>query len=416
MKINPAFAFFSGAAAQSASASEDPSPPTNRLARQVNMPLRPLANQSLVATSEYGRLGSRLVPLPLRTAQSSPPATRGGGWNPLSRLEEEELKDIPETAIEALRKDLNELYEEVKDKGLNYVPVFGYLSLRYRNFHELGKSSQDEVREGRDWLPATLGEHALDFVMSTQYRGHHQHPGVVAGLSSSKGHSMEGVILKLPVNNAEELLARVIRRELLDENDLIHPTSPRGRSGTGQPSPAGGATVPPPSPGKPRSNLMYTTAVKPVTLRDGATETTVKALVFVTNPDSAKSLATVFKDSGGVSPQQLAYFMTSTGSRGGPSIDYWARFVDICKKTGTSVPPEVQQAIGLALRWPNAFAAAPAAQGDAVGQSIQDELFRDMNGAAAPRRVWHERKPELQARHDDGVPLAALTSLPLKPN
>lgn len=34
-----------------------------------------------------------------------------------------------------------------KNKGLNYVPVFGYLSLRYKNFHELGKRSQDEVHE-----------------------------------------------------------------------------------------------------------------------------------------------------------------------------------------------------------------------------------------------------------------------------
>lgn len=45
---------------------------------------------------------------------------------------------------------------------------------------------------------------------------------------------MDGVILKLPVGNAEELLARVIRRELLDENDLIHPvpaTPPAGTAG-----------------------------------------------------------------------------------------------------------------------------------------------------------------------------------------
>lgn len=53
---------------------------------------------------------------------------------------------------------------------------------------------------------------------------------------------------------------------------------------------------------------MYSSAVRPVTLPDGAK---VKALVFVTNPDSAKSLASVFKDREGVSPQRLAYLMTS---------------------------------------------------------------------------------------------------------
>ncbi|WP_231649578.1 hypothetical protein [Ralstonia syzygii] len=203
---------------------------------------------------------------------------------------------------------------------------------------------------------------------------------------------MEGIILKLPVDHAEELLARVIRRELLDENDLVHPTPHHGQSGTGQSRSAGDTTASPTSPRKPRSNLMYSSAVRPVTLPDGAT--TVKALVFVTNPDSAKSLATVFKDSGGVSTEQLAYFMTGKGSLGGASIDYWKHFVDICQKTGTPVPSKVHQAITLAERWPTPFTGAPAAPDDVDGQRLQDSLFRDMKGAATPRRVWHERKPE----------------------
>ncbi|AXV79397.1 MULTISPECIES: gamma-glutamylcyclotransferase [Ralstonia solanacearum species complex] len=376
---------------------EGASPPkrNNTPPRRADAPLLPLAGRNLAAMSRpAGTLGSRLAPLPQCAAQSSPPPTPAtGGWNPLSRLKAEELTDIPETAIETLKKDLNELYKEVKDKKLDYVPVFGYLSLRYRNFHELGKNSQDEVREGQDWLPATLREHALDFVMSTQYRGHHQHPGVVAGLSSSGGGTMEGVILKLPVDNAEELLARVIRRELLDENDLVHPTPCHGQSGTGQSSSAGDTTASPPSPRKPRSNLMYSSAVRPVTLPDGAT--TVKALVFVTNPDSAKSLATVFKDSSGVSAQRLAYFMTSKGSLGGPSIDYWKHFVDICQKTATPVPPKVLQAIELAERWPDAFSSKRAAQDDAAQQRVHADWLREMAGAAAPRRVWLDRKPEL---------------------
>lgn len=60
---------------------------------------------------------------------------------------------------------------------------------------------------------------------------------------------MDGVILKLPVGNAEELLARVIRRELLDENDLIHPvpaTPPAGTAGLASSADAGPAR--PPSP------------------------------------------------------------------------------------------------------------------------------------------------------------------------
>ncbi|MEZ0188816.1 type III effector protein [Ralstonia solanacearum] len=334
-----------------------------------------------------GPLGSRLAPLPPRTMQPAPtPTPAAAGWNPISRLKAEELADIPETVTETLANDIRELRNEVKDKGLDYVPVFGYLSLRYKNSHELGKNNQDEVREGKDWLPATLPGHDLDYVMSTQYRGHCQHPGVVAGLSRSEGKSMEGIILKLPVANAEELLARVIRRELLDENDLIHPSARRGQPpAVGQSIPTATGQAAPTSPSKPRSNLMYTTAVRPVTLPDGVT--TVKALVFVTNPDSAKSLATVFKDSGGVSAEQLAYFMTSKGNLGGSSIDYWKRFVAICEQAGTPVPPMVRQAIALAEHCDPANA---------------DDVLRKLKGAATPRRVWHERKPEPQAGRDGG--------------
>ncbi|MFD2426736.1 gamma-glutamylcyclotransferase [Ralstonia solanacearum] len=178
-----------------------------------------------------------------------PPTPASADWNPISRLKAEELADIPETVTETLANDIRELRNEVKDKGLDYVPVFGYLSLRYKNSHELGKNNQDEVREGKDWLPATLPGHDLDYVMSTQYRGHCQHPGVVAGLSRSEGKSMEGIILKLPVANAEELLARVIRRELLDENDLIHPRARRSQPhAIGQSTPTATGQAAPTSP------------------------------------------------------------------------------------------------------------------------------------------------------------------------
>ncbi|BCL95236.1 hypothetical protein MAFF211479_49380 (plasmid) [Ralstonia solanacearum] len=321
------------------------------------------------------------------------PTPAAGGWNAISHLKSEELASIPEAVIEKLEKDLRELYDEVKTKGLDYVPVFGYLSLRYKNFHELGKHSQDEVCQGKDWLPATLPGHSLDFVMSTQYRGHHQHPGVVAGLSNSEGNAMEGVILKLPVANAEELLARVIRRELLDENDLIHPATAVSQSvGVEQTAPTGAGQGAAASPGKPRSNLMYTSAVKPVTLPDGVT--TVKALVFVTNPDSAKALATVFKDSGGVSAEQLAYFMTSKGKLGGASIDYWKRFVEICQKTDTPVPPKVRRAIELA---------------QVSDPANADDVLDKLKGAAAPRRVWHERA-------DDGGRANAPPTFQAKPH
>ncbi|MHA6908394.1 gamma-glutamylcyclotransferase [Ralstonia pseudosolanacearum] len=363
--------------------------------RRAHTPLLPLTDRNLVAISRpTERLGNRLAPVPRRAVQASALPSATGGWNPLSRLKPEELAGIPETVIKELGKDLHALYEDVQRNGLNYVPVFGYLSLRYKNFHELGKHSQDEVREGEDWVPASLDNHALDFVMSTQYRGHHQHPGVVAGLKQSEGRAMDGVILKLPVGNAEELLARVIRRELLDENDLIHPVpaSPPARTaGLAGSADAGPAT--PPSPKKPRSNLMYSSAVRPVTLPDGAK---VKALVFVTNPDSAKSLAHVFKDSEGVSPQRLAYLMTSTskGNLGGPAIDYWKRFDETCKAAKTAVPPIVSQAIELASAWPDAFTGEPAAPDDVPRQHQEAAWFREMAGAAAPRRVWHERKLE----------------------
>ncbi|API77539.1 gamma-glutamylcyclotransferase [Ralstonia pseudosolanacearum] len=363
--------------------------------RRAHAPLLPLADRSLTAISKPNEtLGSRLAPVPQRAVHASAVPSAAGNWNPLSRLKPEELAGIPETVVEKLGKDLHDLYEDVQSKGLNYVPVFGYLSLRYKNFHELGKRSQDEVREGKDWVPASLDNHALDFVMSTQYRGHHQHPGVVAGLSQSEGSAMDGVILKLPVGNAEELLARVIRRELLDENDLIHPvpaTPPAGTAGLASSADAGPAR--PPSPKKPHSNLMYSSAVRPVTLPDGAK---VKALVFVTNPDSAKSLASVFKDREGVSPQRLAYLMTSAskGDLGGPAIDYWKRFVESCETAKTAVSPIVSQAIRLASDWPDAFTGEPAAPDDMPRQHQEAAWFRAMTGAAAPRRVWHERKPE----------------------
>ena len=362
--------------ADDSSPTTQPSSPPKR----ADALLLPLAGRNPLASSTpAATLGSRLASLPPRETRSDTlPTPAARGWNAIAHLRPEELASIPEAVIEKLEKDLRELHEEVKTKGLDYVPVFGYLSLRYKNFHELGKRSQDEVCQGKDWLPATLPGHGLDFVMSTQYRGHHQHPGVVAGLNNSEGNAMQGVILKLPVANAEELLARVIRRELLDENDLIHPTTGVAQSvGVEQAAPTSAEHGAAASPGKPRSNLMYTSAVKPVTLPDGVT--TVKALVFVTNPDSAKALATVFKDSGGVSAEQLAYFMTSKGKLGGASVDYWKRFVEICQKTNTPVPPKVRQAIQLA---------------ETSDPANADDVLGKLKGAAAPRRVWHERADE----------------------
>src|SRR5262249_3745695 len=154
---------------------------------------------------------------------------------------------------------------------LNYVPVFGYLSLRTDGHRELGKASQADVVPGQDTIEATLCGYSVGVVASTVYRGTPQRPGVVAGLSEAPGRDTAGTLLKVPLPKAEQLLTALFHREYFAEDDL-HGDRPQA---------------------------MY----KPVLL-EVKTETgeTVRALVFITNPESEKALRDL-------TPAQLAWFM-----------------------------------------------------------------------------------------------------------
>ncbi len=108
----------------------------------------------------------------------------------------------------------------MRKQGLSYAPVFGYLSLRTNNFHELGLPGPAFVVPGKHTIEAKLNGHDIGVVASTVYRGTPEHPGVVAGLSEKEGATTTGTLLKLPLMRAEELLARVFHREYFAEDDL----------------------------------------------------------------------------------------------------------------------------------------------------------------------------------------------------
>ena len=207
------------------------------------------------------------------------------------------LSAAEKTMISAV---VDELRASVQNSGLSYVPVFGYLSLRKDNFRELGKSSQAEVVNGRDTVEASLADHDIDVVASTIYRGTPEHPGVVAGLGSAVGRSTPGTLLKIPLDRAEELLSHIFHREYFAEDDL-----------SGQ---------------KPQA--MYRPVLREVKTASGET---VKALVFVTNDDSAKAVnRNGVLGSDKLTVEQMAWFMGANGGfegksgrLGGASRTYW---------------------------------------------------------------------------------------------
>ena len=93
----------------------------------------------------------------------------------------------------AIAASLAELQASVEENGLDYVPVFGYSSLRTDNHRELGLPSQADVVPGRDVVDATLPGFDVGAVASTVYRGTPEHPGAVAGLNPHCGeHGLMG--------------------------------------------------------------------------------------------------------------------------------------------------------------------------------------------------------------------------------
>lgn len=227
------------------------------------------------------------TPLPQRMSYES--------WDVTRALPTAERERLSPAEREMIKDVVAQLQGSVQKAGLSYVPVFGYLSLRKDNHRELGLPSQQDVVPGQHTVEATLHDHDIGVVASTIYRGTPEHPGVVAGLSGEQGASTPGTVLKVPLAKAEELLTTIFHREYFAEDDLVGD--------------------------KPQA--MYKPVLRDVKTADGET---VKALVFITNPDSVKDI----NADGKLTPGQLAWFMGATGGfksskghHGGASFDYW---------------------------------------------------------------------------------------------
>lgn len=239
-------------------------------------------------------------------------------WNPIARLAPELQARLSPGDKRAIEVALGELQKQVRAAKLDYVPVFGYLSLRTLNFAELGKRCQADVVHGRDVVNASLPNHDVDVLVSTMFRGTPEHPGAVAGLAAKEGASTPGVVLKVPLDRAEELLAVVLAREMFAEGDLV---DLRDQSGA------------------PVSNALYAPKVITVAQEDGRD---VPALVFTTNEHGDKAVAATpdpFGDAAklknhdgiGLSVERMAYLFAAQGgfvdksgkAFGGPAIDYW---------------------------------------------------------------------------------------------
>lgn len=219
--------------------------------------------------------------------------------DPLATLSPRQRARLSLADRASIARALRALEHEVQARGLTSIPVFGYLSLRTRNADVFGKP-QTEVRPGVDVVDASLPGWNVGVVLSTLYRGSPEHPGAVAGLTEDERARTPGSVLHLPLAQADDMLARLIAREMIGESDLDD------RAG--------------------HSNGMYIPRVLDVTLADG---NTIPALVFVTNPDGAKDPQRVIGES--LSVGQLAYFMLGAGGfvaedgtrYGGRSVDYW---------------------------------------------------------------------------------------------
>lgn len=285
------------------------------------------------------------------------PALSDAAWERIAMLPPAQRQRLNAREREALAAAVHALRSHVEAEGLDFIPVFGHWSLRTDNYRELGKASQDEVQEGRDTVPARIGDYGMDFVASTEYRGRPQHPGAVASIAPSPGGQVPGTLLKLPFDRAEELLTVLLTREIGAEADL---------------------RAPPDAQGRPRSSLMYQPAVRPVTLQDGST---VHALLFETNPDGAKSLRRAFGDEAGLTAGRLAFFIAGEGGfvrdgkhYGGPSADYWRAGMQRLEASGDAPDPLLAEAYRIATS----------------SRSADGGLSLDaMVGAAVPRGTWH---------------------------
>jgi hypothetical protein len=284
------------------------------------------------------------------------------------------------TDRETIHRAVAALQAEVEKAGLRYIPVFGYLSLRTDNFRELGKKSQRDVVPGRDVVDATLLGFGIDVVASTVFRGTPEHPGIVAGLSRREGSTTPGVLLKVSLSRAEELLAVLLAREFFAEGDLVDPKDAQGRL---------------------QSNAMYIPTLEAVE----AEGRKVRALVFRTNPKSAKSLEREsFGDADGLTPERMAYLMNGRGGFvrdgkrfGGTSVAYWSEgYVAARKASGQPIDPRITQAIELSKLMPSQEALDRIlARRDPDAELMKEALLYLFKGAAVPIRMRFDQKPGL---------------------
>ncbi|SDP03008.1 Cation transport regulator ChaC [Paracidovorax cattleyae] len=338
-----------------------------------------------------GALRPRAAVLPSVTgaagaaATGARPVLSDAAWERIAMLPPAQRQRLNARERETLAAAVHALRRHIEAEGLDFIPVFGHWSLRTDNYRELGKASQDEVQEGRDTVPARIGDYGMDFVASTEYRGRPQHPGAVASIAPSPGSQVPGTLLKLPFDRAEELLTVLLMREIGAEADL---------------------RAPPDAQGRPRSSLMYQPAVRPVTLQDGST---VHALLFETNPDGAKSLRRTFGDEAELTAGRLAFFIAGEGGfvrdgkrYGGPSADYWRAGMQRLEASGDAPDPLLAEAYRIATS----------------SRSADGSLSLDaMVGAAVPRGTWHghqgwlgraeARLPAVYARPRSPAALAA---------
>ncbi|CAM3794045.1 gamma-glutamylcyclotransferase [Paracidovorax anthurii] len=299
-------------------------------------------------------------------------AISDAAWKRMAALPPEQRQRLNAKERETVANAVSELRHHVEAAGIDFVPVFGFWSLRTDNHHELGKASQAEVVEGRDTLPARAMDYRMDYVASTEYRGRPQHPGAVASIAPAEGSQVPGTLLKLPLDRAEELLTALLAREVGAEADLRSP---------------------PDAQGTPRSSLMYRPVVRPVQMADGSA---LHALLFETNPESAKSLSRVFGDDKGLTAERLAFFIASgdggferDGKKlGGPSADYWKAGMQRLADAGDAPDPLLAEAYRIATEsW-------------AAGGSFPLDA---MVGAAVPRATWQGHKGWL-ARAEGRLP------------
>lgn len=300
-------------------------------------------------------------------------------WDPIGRLPEALQQRLSPGDRNAINAAVALLQKRVRESKLDYVPVFGYLSLRTQNFAELGKKSQSDVVPGRDVVNATLPDHDVDVLVSTMFRGTPEHPGAVAGLASKKGAATPGVVLKVPLDRAEELLAVVLAREMFAEGDLV---DLHGRDG---------AAV---------SNALYAPKVNDVVLEDGKT---VPGLVFATNEQGDK--AVFAQDGMAMTVERMAYlfaaqggFVDATGKAfGGPAIDYWEKsYLQARKAAGQPVDPKIAAAVELSKLMPQEDVIDRImARTDADARLMQDALRLLFTGVVTPLAMKHHQKADL---------------------